>query len=95
MDFNTRCKTCKSEMYLLWEHDYKPQKGLNAINSNKNKVKAKSAKLSKITVGCPYCHSTDTTKISTGDRFFDSIIWGAFGSKRHKEWHCNNCNSDF
>lgn len=32
---------------------------------------------------CPYCHSTDVKKIT--------FTHWAFG----RQWHCNNCNSDF
>lgn len=31
MNYSTNCKTCSNEMQLLWEHDYKPNNGLNAI----------------------------------------------------------------
>lgn len=48
-----------------------------------------------ITVSCPYCQQTNTTKISTTSKVVNTAIWGIFGTKRHKEWHCNNCNSDF
>lgn len=25
----------------------------------------------------------------------DTAVWGIFGTKRYKQWHCNKCNSDF
>lgn len=36
-----------------------------------------------------------TKKISTTSKLLNTAIWGPFGSKRFKEWHCNQCNSDF
>ncbi len=42
-------------------------------------------------VKCPYCHSTNTTKISIGDRYIGTVNFAAFG----KQWHCNSCGSDF
>lgn len=47
------------------------------------------------TVSCPYCQSTNLSKISTGSRMFSTMMFG-FGSKKlGKQWHCNNCKSDF
>ena len=49
----------------------------------------------KPVVECPYCHSKDTTKISIASKVIDTAIGGIFGTMRHKQWHCNRCNSDF
>lgn len=49
----------------------------------------------KTVVECPYCHSKDTKKISTTSKVVNTAIWGIFGTKRHKQWHCNSCSSDF
>ena len=47
------------------------------------------------TIECPYCHSTNTKKITTTTKVVNTVAWGIFGTKRHKEWHCNKCKSDF
>ena len=47
------------------------------------------------TVVCPYCKSEDTMKISKVEKAVNTWLFGLFGTKRYKEWHCNNCNSDF
>lgn len=44
---------------------------------------------------CPYCNSVNTSKISTTSKVINTAIFGIFGTKRHKQWHCNHCNSDF
>lgn len=41
-------------------------------------------------VECPYCHSTNTRKLS-GFAKLGILSWGA----SPKEWHCNRCDSDF
>lgn len=46
-------------------------------------------------VECPYCHSTDTEKISTVSRAVSVSLVGAASGKIGKQWHCNNCKSDF
>ena len=44
---------------------------------------------------CPYCHSTNTSKISTTAKVVNIALFGIFGQKRKHQWHCNNCGSDF
>lgn len=44
---------------------------------------------------CPYCHSKDTEKITATAKAVNTALFGVFGTKRHKEWHCNRCDSDF
>lgn len=47
------------------------------------------------TITCPYCKSTNTKKLSAVSRGLSFSIFG-FGSKKiGKQWHCNNCGSDF
>ena len=46
-------------------------------------------------VYCPYCNSVNTSKISTTSKVVNTAIFGIFGTKRHKQWHCNQCGSDF
>jgi hypothetical protein len=60
-------------------------KGNNANNGNK--------RINSIT--CPYCNSKNTRKITTTSRMIDTAVWGILGTKRNKQWHCNNCDSEF
>ena len=47
-------------------------------------------------VECPYCHSTDTRKISGLSKAGSVALFGIFSlGKTTKQWHCNRCNSDF
>lgn len=48
------------------------------------------------TVTCPYCNSTNTQKISTTSKIW-SLNWlGLYGlGEVSKQWHCNNCDSNF
>lgn len=47
------------------------------------------------TVECPYCHSTNTTKITTTAKVVNIALFGLLGNKRKHQWHCNICKSDF
>ena len=46
-------------------------------------------------IQCPYCKSVHTTKIQTLDRMGSIILTGAASGKIGKQWHCNDCKSDF
>lgn len=49
----------------------------------------------KNVVTCPYCNSTKCSKIGTLSRMFSTSLFGVASSKIGKQWHCNNCKSDF
>lgn len=45
---------------------------------------------------CPYCHSTDTKKITNTSKAVHTALFGIFSMGRNsKQWHCNKCGSDF
>lgn len=45
---------------------------------------------------CPYCHSKNTKKISGMSKAGSVAIFGVYAvGKVSKQWHCNNCKSDF
>lgn len=46
-------------------------------------------------VKCIYCNSTNVKKISGLSKAGSVAMWGIFSKKVHKEWHCNQCGSDF
>jgi len=48
-----------------------------------------------VSVTCPYCSSTNTKKITATSKAVNTALFGIFGTKRHKQWHCNKCGSDF
>lgn len=50
----------------------------------------------KPTVEFPYCHSTNTKKITNTSKAVHTAVFGIFSlSRNSKNYHCNNCNSDF
>lgn len=47
-------------------------------------------------VKCPYCNSTNVKKITKASKAGSIALFGVFAiGKATKEWHCNNCNSNF
>lgn len=50
----------------------------------------------KPTIICPYCNSANTRKISGLSKVGSAALFGVFAmGKISKQWHCNNCDSDF
>ncbi len=50
----------------------------------------------KFGVECPYCHATNVKKISGMSKAGSIALFGIFAAgKAGKQWHCNNCHSDF
>lgn len=46
-------------------------------------------------VHCPYCNSTNVKRISTTSKVTSVAMLGIASNKIGKQWHCNNCKSDF
>lgn len=44
---------------------------------------------------CPTCSSTDIKRISDLSKAGSVALWGIFSRKVHKQWHCNNCGSEW
>lgn len=44
---------------------------------------------------CPTCGSVEIKMISGLSKVGSVAIWGIFSRKVHKQWHCNNCNSEW
>ncbi len=44
---------------------------------------------------CPTCQSTNIRKISTTSKVVNTALWGLFGTKRHKTFHCNSCSYEW
>lgn len=44
---------------------------------------------------CPTCDSPNIKKISGLSKASSVALWGIFSRKVHKQWHCNNCGSEW
>lgn len=93
----TICPLCKNGILTTLSS---ANKWIKMSEEDKKKIVAtvKEQKLNnnkRTTIECPYCHSTNTKKITTTSKVLNTAIWGFFGTKRFKEWHCNECGSDF
>nr|WP_305135034.1 hypothetical protein [uncultured Acetatifactor sp.] len=44
---------------------------------------------------CPTCQSTNLKKITATSKAMNTALFGLFGTKRHKTYHCNNCGYEW
>lgn len=87
--FSTMCSKCNVEMVCV------ETKITSTEQEEREEARRKRLQQTEPTVYCPYCNSLNTEKISTTSKVINTAVWGIFGTKRHKQYHCNNCKSDF
>lgn len=44
---------------------------------------------------CPTCQSTNLKKITVTSKTMNTALFGLFGAKRHKTFHCNSCGYEW
>ena len=44
---------------------------------------------------CPTCSSINLKKISSTSKVINTAVFGFFGTKRYKTFHCNNCGYEW
>ena len=76
-----RCNNCK-KLYIMLE---------KKTTVNNRHEPPRTANIPK----CPVCGSTNLQKIGTGSRLLSTTLFGLGSKKMGKQWHCNNCKSDF
>ena len=95
------CPKCgKKMMYFGTEEiDAETKKVINRYEEQDRKDKNSSDTIipsSTPIIKCTYCGSPNTKKITVGSKAVHTALFGIFSIGRNsKEWHCNNCNSDF
>lgn len=95
------CPSCNSKCADSIKYCPRCNRYLGNINSILEKEYYKdqssfSQQIKKLEIECPYCHSKDTKKITATSKAVHTAIFGLFSvSRNSKNFHCNNCNSDF
>ena len=78
--------TKENELY----HDMKAQEELNeAFRRYSHTVGTEN------TPKCPTCQSARIHKISASSKVINTALFGLFGTKRHKTFHCDNCGYEW
>lgn len=72
------------------------QTGINPKLVELRKEERLKQQSKNINVTCPYCKSTNTSKITITNKAMHTAAFGVFSiGYNSKQWHCNNCKSDF
>lgn len=95
LDYRKRIK-----LYNLAQTDFQEYKRQiikrREMKMAKVKGSAVTANVSAVKPECPYCHSTNTSKISGASKAGSVAMFGIFAAgKVSKQWHCYKCGSDF
>lgn len=87
------CGTCNYR--LLKTEDIKSIKNPE-ISRRKYSIIGEIQDQTKPTITCPYCQSTNTKKITNTSKAIHTAVFGIFSIGRNsRNYHCNNCKSDF
>lgn len=99
-DYDTVKKYVIREIEIL--HQMEQQLNLSHTENLREKIEEQEKKQAILdyqyrnNAECPYCHSKNTKKISGLSKAGSVALWGVFAvGKVSKQWHCNQCNSDF
>lgn len=87
--FSIICPECDIEMRNMGS------KLVSSEQEEREAARRKRIREQFVPIYCPYCNSVDTSKISTTSKVINTVVFGIFGTKRFKQWHCNDCGSDF
>lgn len=94
--FDTKCPKCNIEMNFIDNADCDTERAREVSSKPLYDVtKDPKSPFYKPQIICPYCHSSNVTKISNFDRVVSTGLFGLASKKVGKQWHCNNCKSDF
>lgn len=86
-----KCSKCNFQLVKLSNENRQLDKKMNEINKQTQEYQEQQTSKVK----CPYCNSTDVSKISTAGRVVSVGLFGLGSSKIGKQWHCKKCGSDF
>lgn len=94
--FSKLCPICNDEMELEGIYDCDTNLAEKAKNTPPyDPTKDPNSPYYIPVIECPYCSSTNTSKISAVSRVFSTGLFGLGSKKLGKQWHCNNCGADF
>lgn len=79
--------TKENELY----HDMESKKRVSEAMAKYAGTTTNSSNVPK----CPTCQSTNLRKISATSKVTNTVLFGIFGTKRHKTFHCNNCGYEW
>lgn len=83
-----RCKHCDFQKILLEKH--------TTIEHTQEEIDKTISSFNKTyTPHCPTCNSSQIRKISVTSKAINIGLFGIFGNKRKKQFHCDNCGYEW
>lgn len=98
------CPKCGRPMWYFSSYEIDEKTGLTIGDSWHDQLREiqspapfskKSNSYSQTIPKCPTCSSTNLKKITTSSKVMNTVLWGIFGTKRHKTFHCNDCGYEW
>lgn len=91
------CPVCGNKMYFTGTYDCDTELAEKARNTPPYDPRKDPKSPYYIPViECPYCHSTNTRRISAMSKAGSIALVGIFAAgKVSKNYHCNSCKADF
>lgn len=83
-----RCKHCGKQVIVLEKHT-------TVDHRTKSLEKQQESSISDNTPKCPTCGSTNIKKISSTAKVTNTVLFGIFGNKRKKQFHCESCGYEW
>lgn len=81
--------------YSHEEYERKSQESREQMKQKHEEYMRSQNKSSLKRVHCPYCNSTNCKKLGAISRGVSFGLFGFGSGKIGKQWHCNDCRSDF
>lgn len=95
-EYNAFCAECKCNLTFIANYDCDTELAEKAKNTPPyDPTQDPNSPYYIPVIKCPYCQSTDTSKISAIGRVVSTGLFGLGSKKIGKQWHCNSCNSNF
>ncbi len=94
--FDAICEMCKCELTFIANYNRDTELAEQRKNAPKyDPTQDPNSPYYIPVIRCPYCQSTDTSKISAISRVVSIGLFGLGSNKVGKQYHCNKCKSDF
>lgn len=91
-----RCNNCGKLHIMLEKKGVCEDRRTNGANKNPQPQSiSSSTNASKSIPKCPTCGSTKIKRISASSKVGNIMLFGLFGNKRKKQFHCNDCKYEW
>ncbi len=95
-EYTAICEECKCNLTFLDNVDCNTEQAEKVKNAPKyDPTQDPNSKLYIPVIKCPYCSSTDTSKISAMSRVVSTLIFKYSSKKQRNQWYWNKWNNNY